>query len=126
MKPVVKYPGSKWRMAKWIIEHFPSNYRNMTYLEPFFGSGSIFFNKDRSRIETINDLDSNVYNLFKVVREHPNELAQQISMTPWSREEYMNSYDEVDDQLERARRFIVRMCKRLVQSLQIRQDGVIT
>lgn len=37
-KPVLKYPGSKWRMSKWIIRHFPIDYQNMTYLEPFFGS----------------------------------------------------------------------------------------
>lgn len=96
-------------MAKWIIDHFPENYQDLTYLEPFFGSGSIFFNKERSRIETINDMDSDVVNLFKEVRQNPAELAYLISMTPWSREEYKNSYVKTDDDLENARRFIVRM-----------------
>lgn len=109
MKPILKYPGSKWRMAEWIISHFPNNYRDITYLEPFFGSGSVFFNKERSRIETINDLDSNVYNLFCVVRDRPDELAKAIKMTPWSREEYQNSYIESQDAIEMARRFMVRM-----------------
>lgn len=109
MKPILKYPGSKWRMAQWIIDHFPSNYQDMTYLEPFFGSGSIFFNKERSRIETINDMDDDIVNLFKIVRNRPDELAYQISMTPWSRKEYKDSYEKTDDDLENARRFIVRM-----------------
>lgn len=109
MKPILKYPGSKWRMAQWIIDHFPENYENMTYLEPFFGSGSIFFNKERSRIETINDMDSDVINLFKMVRQKPAELAYLVSMTPWSRSEYKDSYVKTDDELEKARRFIVRM-----------------
>lgn len=43
------------------------------------------------------------------MRDYPNELAEKISMTPWSREEYMESYIETDDQLEKARKFIVRM-----------------
>lgn len=107
-KAILKYPGSKWKIAKWIIDHFPEGYENMTYLEPFLGSGSVFFTKERSRIETINDLDDSVVNLFKIVRDRPEELAYQISMTPWSRKEYTDSYIPVDDELERARRFLVR------------------
>ena len=81
----------------------------MTYLEPYFGSGSIFFNKKRSMIETINDLDGNVVNLFKVIRDNPEELARLVEFTPWSREEYKNSYTMTGDSLEDARRFLVRM-----------------
>ena len=81
----------------------------MTYLEPFFGSGAVFFNKNRSRIETINDLDGNVVNLFKVIREHPKDLARQIEFTPWSRDEHQQSYEITGDPLEDARRFLVRM-----------------
>lgn len=109
MAAILKYPGSKWRMASWVIDHFPNNYQSMTYLEPFFGSGSIFFNKERSRIETINDIDSNVFNLFTVVRDHPQELADAIKKTPWSREEYLQSYNDAEDCVEKARRFLVRM-----------------
>lgn len=108
MRSILKYPGSKWRIAKWIISHFPEGYENMTYLEPFFGSGSIFFTKERSRIKTINDLDDSVVNLFKIVRDRPKELAYKISMTPWSRKEYYDSYTPSNDDLERARRFLIR------------------
>lgn len=109
MNTVLKYPGSKWRLAKWIINHFPSRYEKMTYLEPFFGSGAVFFNKNRSEIETINDLDGNVINLFKVIRDHPEELARLIEFTPWSRDEYKSSYEMSGNDLENARRFLVRM-----------------
>mgnify|MGYP002945112966 CR=1 FL=1 len=57
MKALMKYPGSKWGSADWIISHFPEHH---SYLEPFFGSGGVFFNKPRSDIETINDLDGEV------------------------------------------------------------------
>jgi len=105
MKPVLKYPGSKWRLAEWIISFMPPH---TTYLEPFFGSGAVFFNKAPSKVETINDIDGNVVNLFRVIREQPEELAALIEMTPWARDEYYASYEKTGDSLEDARRFLVR------------------
>lgn len=105
MKRILNYPGSKWSMADWIISHFPEH---DVYLEPYFGSGAIFFNKKPARIETINDLDSQVINLFQIMREQPNELARLISLTPYSREEYYQSYELTEDSLENARRMLVR------------------
>ena len=103
--PVLKYPGSKWRLAKWIIGHFPAH---ATYLEPFFGSGAVLFTKPPSKVETVNDLNNQVANLFRVLRERPEELAALVDMTPWSREEYNLSYELIGDPLEDARRFLVR------------------
>jgi DNA adenine methylase len=109
VQTVLKYPGSKWSTANWIISNFPAGYEKMTYCEPYFGSGAIFFNKNRSVIETINDLDGNVVNLFRVIRDYPEELARLIEFTPWSRDEYKKSYIMTGDSLEDARRFMVRM-----------------
>lgn len=109
MNTVLKYPGSKWSMTEWIISNFPTNYENMTYLEPFFGSGAVFFNKKRSLVETINDLDGNVINLFKQIRDNTEALARAVEYTPWSREEYRISYQKTGNELEDARRFLVRM-----------------
>lgn len=107
MNTVLKYPGSKWSTADWIISNFPTGYEKMTYLDPFFGSGAVFFNKNRSKIETINDLDESVVNLFRVIREHPEQLSKLIEFTPWSRQEYRNSYKSTGDSIEDARRFLV-------------------
>ena len=103
---ILHYAGSKWGLADWIKEHMPPH---QTYLEPFFGSGAVFFNKTPSPLETINDLDGDVVNLFRVIRDCPDELARLVRWTPYSREEYYNSYHTggVDD-IERARRFLVR------------------
>lgn len=109
MNTVLKYPGSKWSIADWLIYNFPADYEKMTYLEPFFGSGAAFFNKKRSLVETINDLDNNVVNLFKQIRDNPKALARAIEYTPWSREEYSLSYKKTGNELEDARRFLVRM-----------------
>ena len=105
-KAAGKYPGGKWRISKWIISHFP---KHKVYVEPYFGSGAVFFNKEPSYIETINDVDGNIVNLFKVCRESPDKLAQLIELTPFSREEFEECYEiAVDDPVERARRTLVR------------------
>lgn len=105
MKAILKYPGAKWRIADWIISHFPDH---KVYLEPFFGSGAVFFKKNPSYIETINDIDSNIVNLFWVCREHSEELAKRIGLTPFSRDEFINCYEKSDDPIEQARRTLVR------------------
>ena len=105
MKPVLKYPGAKWNIAEWIISFFPEH---RTYLEPFFGSGAVFFNKPPSRVETINDINGDVVNLFKVIREQPEALAKMMEFTPWARSEYYSALEKSMDPLERARRLLVR------------------
>lgn len=103
---ILHYPGSKWSMAEWIISHMPEH---ETYLEPYFGSGAVLFNKQRSSLETINDINGDVVNLFRMIRDHPEELSRLISWTPYSRAEYYDAYNREDcDDLERARRFLVR------------------
>lgn len=107
MKAIMKYPGSKWSLADWIISHFPEHH---SYLEPFFGSGAVLFNKTRSNIETINDMDGNVVNLFECIREDPQKLAQMIYMTPYARETYERAYREVStDNFEVALNFYIRL-----------------
>jgi len=95
-------------LADWIIGHFPPAYDKMTYLEPFFGSGAVFFSKKPSKVETINDIDAQVINLFRVIRENHEELCRLVEMTPWARAEYEESYEMTGDPLEDARRFLVR------------------
>jgi len=106
---ILKYPGMKNRIANKIISLFPDGYNEMTYLEPFFGSGTIFFRKEPSLIETLNDLSGDVYNLFFQIREKGEALAYLIENTPWSRQEYSESYEKTESNLENARRFLI-MC----------------
>lgn len=107
MKAVFKYPGSKWSIAEWIVGHFPENYRKMVYVEPFAGSCAVFFNKEPSGCEVINDLDGDIVNFFRVLREIPEELKRAVELTPFSRAEYDLAFESCDDPLERARRFLV-------------------
>lgn len=107
MKTVLKYPGAKNRIADWICSYIP---KHDVYVELYGGSFAVFFNKVPARIETLNDLDGNVFNYFRVLREHPEELAAQLKLTPFSRDEYYNAciYDESDSDIEKARKFAVR------------------
>lgn len=109
MNAIIKYPGSKWRIARWIIRHFPEHH---SYLEPFFGSGAVLFNKRRSPIETVNDLDGDVVNLFRQIREDPERLADAIYWTPYARVEYERAwaaqYTEKDP-FQRSVDFYIRM-----------------
>lgn len=107
MNAVIKYPGSKWSIAKWIISFFPDHH---SYLEPFFGSGAVLFNKQRSDIETINDLDGNVVNLFEWIKKDPEQLAHEIYWTPYARQIYENTYTEVpEDSLGKAVNFYIKL-----------------
>lgn len=108
MKRILNYVGSKWNLASWIVSQMPEH---NVYLEPFFGSGAVLFNKPTARIETVNDIDGNIVNLFKVVREQPDVLARAIDLTPYSREEYYQAFEKLEtdlSELERARIFLIR------------------
>lgn len=107
MNAVLKYPGAKWSLAEWIIGHFPPHH---SYLEPFFGSGAVLFNKPRSNIETVNDLDGDVVNLFRCILQNPERLGRMVYYTPYSRQEYERTYlPEIPaDPFDRATRFLVR------------------
>lgn len=105
IKPILKWPGAKWSKAAWIVSHLPPH---MQYVEPYCGSAAIFLNKEPVEHEVLNDLSSSVVNLFKVIRTRGDELMYQLELTPWAREEYEASYVHTGDELEDARRFMVR------------------
>lgn len=103
--PALKYPGGKFRDAKKIISYFPEH---DYYLEPFGGGASVLLQKAPSKIETYNDLSSDVVNFFKVLRDTPDELINQIELTPFSKVEHKLAYEPATEPVERARRFYVR------------------
>ncbi len=93
LRQVLKYPGSKWNIAGQLAELLPPHH---SYVEPFFGSGALLFNKQPSDIETINDLDHDVVNLFLCIQEDPERLARLVMTTPYSREMYDSAFEFED------------------------------
>lgn len=104
-RPLLRYHGGKWILAKWIISTFPEH---KIYVEPFGGAASVLIQKNRSYAEVYNDLDDEIVNLFQVVRDSGHELVSKLSNTPFSRKEFELSYKYHDDPIERARRTVVR------------------
>lgn len=102
---IVRYHGGKWRLAPWIIEHFPPH---RIYVEPFGGSGAVLLRKPRSYAEVYNDLSSEMVNLFSVARDDGDRLARAVELTPFSRDEFARSYEACSDPMEMARRTLVR------------------
>ena len=106
MNALLNYPGAKWGMAKEIVSIMPPH---RSYLEPFFGSGAVLFNKPPSAIETVNDIDGDITNFFKVLREQPDELAEAISLTPYSRDVFNDAHENRGTEaFDRAYRFAIR------------------
>jgi len=108
MRQVLKYPGSKWNIASEIDSLIPEHH---SYVEPFFGSGAVFFKKEPSAIETINDLDSDVTNLFRCIKEDSGKLASMLTAIPYSREVYEEQYtlaQNITEPYEKAVSFLVR------------------
>lgn len=106
MNTLLNYPGAKWGMAKEIVALMPPH---RSYLEPFFGSGAVLFNKPPSAIETVNDIDGDIVNFFTILREYPTELAADIAMTPYSREVFNDAHENRgSSEYERAYKFAIR------------------
>lgn len=105
--PVLAYYGSKNRLAKRIVSCFLPH---TIYVEPFFGSGAVLFTKRSSKVEVVNDIDGELVNFFRVVRDRPEELSDLLDFTPYARDEFQECRDTERtgmDDLERARRFFV-------------------
>ena len=103
----MRYFGGKYRLAPWIISHFPDH---RTYVEPFAGSASVLLAKPRCRIEVLNDLDGEIVNLFRVLRTPPQarQLRRLAANVPYARAEFDRAYEASADPAERALRLLIR------------------
>ncbi len=106
MNAILNYPGAKWGMAQQIVSMMPSH---RSYLEPYFGSGAVLFNKPPSAIETVNDIDGDITNFFKVLQEQSDRLIETVSLTPYSRDVFDDAHENRGtDDFDRAYRFAIR------------------
>lgn len=106
-RPALRYHGGKWRLAPWIISHFPAHH---VYVEPYAGAASVLLRKERSYAEVYNDLDGEIVNLFRVLRDpaQARELTRLLKLTPYARTEFEASYLTDGDPIEQARRTVTR------------------
>src|SRR5690606_13764226 len=76
---ILRRLGNKAKIAQKIQAYFPPH---KIYIEPFFGAGGMFFNKPKAKYNIVNDLDSDVFNLFQVVMNQKEELEKAFYMMP--------------------------------------------
>jgi DNA adenine methylase len=105
--PVIRYHGGKFRLAPWVIEHFPPH---QVYVEPFGGAAGVLVQKPRSHGEVYNDLDGDMVNLFRVLQAAASReaLIELLVFTPYARDEFEKAWLYTDEPVERAHRTIIR------------------
>jgi DNA adenine methylase len=105
-RPALRWHGGKWRLAPWIIAHFPPH---RIYVEPFGGGASVLMRKVPIAAECYNDLDGAAVNVFRVLRDpaSADELRRRLELTPFAREEFDDAYAPASDAIDAARKTIV-------------------
>lgn len=106
-RPALRYHGGKFRIAQWVIGHFPAH---EAYIEVFGGAASVLLQKPPSKIEVYNDLDRGIVSFFRVLRDpkKAKRLKDLLHLTPFARAEYEDAYESSTDDVEEARRMLVR------------------
>jgi DNA adenine methylase len=100
--------GGKFSHLDWLLPLLP---RAHHYCEPYSGSAAVLINREVSPVETYNDIDGDVVNFFRVLRDRHEELIRSIALTPFSREEFhiaISGPTQGVSDIERARRFYIR------------------
>ena len=114
LRPPLRWFGGKQRLAGKLLTLIPPH---TTYVEVFAGGAALFFAKEVSQLEVINDLDSGIVNLYRVLRDKEKfeEFRFRVALSPYSREEYeycRATWWQCEDDVEKARRWFVvtRQC----------------
>lgn len=105
-QPIVPWIGGKRRLAKRLLQLFPEH---QCYVEPFAGGAALFFLKEPSEVEVLNDINGELINLYRVVKHHLGELVQQFRWALVSRQMFAWTQDtppETLTDIQRAARFL--------------------
>lgn len=94
---MVSYIGGKSYLASWIIKNFPEDYQSRTYCEVFGGGGWVLFKKNASNVEVYNDLNSQLVNLFRVIRDNYKEFEHRAQWSLHSREMYSEAKEKLSN-----------------------------
>lgn len=106
LKPPICRMGGKSKLRKTIIEMIPEH---TCYIELFFGAGWVYFGKEKSKVEVVNDIDKELINLFKMIKYHSPEIERQLEYEFSGRdifEEYKHCTIEYLTEIHRAVRFL--------------------
>lgn len=93
IRPMVKIHGGKYYLSDWVISHFPADYEQYGYIEPFFGGGSVFLNKNPSHYEVINDVDETIYSIVVAMHVYPQEFMYELSQVSYDELTFKNALE---------------------------------
>lgn len=117
MPALFPYFGSKWSYADRIVRHFPPAKSYNVYVDVFGGSGAMSANAPQVELVVYNDMDRELGNIFKVLRDHHEEFIRRVALTPYSGNEIKETFDVErresfieTDPIEAARLFYLRAC----------------
>jgi DNA adenine methylase len=83
--PILAWPGGKRRLAKKLLPLFDTR-KHTCYVEEFAGGASMFFLRQPAQVEVLNDVNGEVINLYRVVKNHLDEFAKQYRFAVASRQ----------------------------------------
>ena len=105
-KPIIPWMGGKRKLASRLLPLFPPH---QCYVEPFCGAAALFFLKEPSSVEVLNDINGDLVNLYRVVKYHIEELFKQFKWTLVSRQNWQwlqETPPETLTDVQRAARFL--------------------
>ena len=116
---ILRRLGNKKKIAKEIQKYFPPH---KIYIEPFFGAGGMFFNKPKAKYNIVNDIDSEVYNLFNIITKNKEELKDAFYKMPihYDLLEYWKKNEEIEPIQKCLRFLLMSNCTLLGTGSQLR------
>ncbi|RDH92169.1 MAG: restriction endonuclease subunit M [endosymbiont of Seepiophila jonesi] len=106
MNPIIPWIGGKRRLATTLLPMFPEH---TCYVEAFAGAAALFFQKEASDVEVLNDINGDLVNLYRVVKHHLEELYKQFKWVLTSRQNWdwlQSTPTEILTDIQRAARFL--------------------
>lgn len=126
LKPVIKTSSSRQKVAEWIVERFPENYREMIYVEPFLGDGSVLLAKDESSEEVVSDTDLSLVSVWRAVRDEQSLFSSKVKRISHNKQtfERYQMASGGDYLTEAVREFVLRhMSKSALKKTYIPKDA---
>lgn len=90
IKPLVKVPGGKSQLNSWIIDHFPKNYQELIYIEPFIGGGNVLLNKQQCVEEVINDSDISLIQIWQAIRDEGKKFLSKLKKISYKEKTFIS------------------------------------
>ena len=101
LRPIIKCHGGKHYLNSWVISHFPENYEEFDYVEPFIGGGSVLLNKElpsHNRIEVINDVHLGLIQIYRALRDEPKHFIGKLKRIRYTERVFLREANKVDNE----------------------------